>query len=178
MWLRIYLLPCLAHPRLPRPPVIHLPTVICLATTACCLLRCTLSCWGVGGWLLLCMPSWEHLEGVNRWSCKKLIKTTNLVYKWGQWNLKPSPIKNRRRICSLHCPHKMCIETRAIMKVKWRSQNNKVTVKVSEQWYMMIYLMVRPRPTSMLRRPNGRGLHSTPLRLSRDQIWVPRLSSL
>jgi hypothetical protein len=51
-------------------------------------------------------------------------------------------------------------------------------MKVSEQWDTMIYLVVRPRPTSMLWRPNGQGLQSTPLKWSRDQTWVPRLSSL
>jgi hypothetical protein len=52
-----------------------------------------------------------------------------------------------RRISSLNCSHKMCIETRAIMKVKWRAQKNKIAMKESRQWDTVIYPVVRSRPT-------------------------------
>jgi hypothetical protein len=44
----------------------------------------------------------------------------------GLVKLKPSSIKNRRRIPSLNCYYNMCIETRAIMNVKYRVQKNKI----------------------------------------------------
>jgi hypothetical protein len=72
----------------------------------------------------------------------------------------------------------MCIETRATIKVKWRARKNKMAMQVSGQWVTIIYPMVRLRPTSMLWCPNGWVLHSTPLKWSRDQTWVPRLFSL
>ena len=57
---------------------------------------------------------------------------------------------------------------------KWleRSQNTITTRNQSQRWHGG-YPVVRPRPTlaySMLWRPNGRGLQSTPLKRSKDQL--------
>jgi hypothetical protein len=57
---------------------------------------------------------------------------------------------------------------------KWleRSQNTITTRNQSQRWHGG-YPVVRPRPTlaySMLWRPNGRGLQSTPLKRSKDTL--------
>jgi hypothetical protein len=57
---------------------------------------------------------------------------------------------------------------------KWleRSQNT-ITTRIQSQRWHGGYPVVRPRPTlaySMLWRPNGRGLQSTPLKRSKDPL--------
>jgi hypothetical protein len=42
-------------------------------------------------------------------------------------------MENRKRNSSLNCSHKMCIETRAIMKVKWRVERIESQLKKSRQ---------------------------------------------
>jgi hypothetical protein len=43
--------------------------------------------------------------------------------------LKSTSIESIRRISSLNCSHNMCIETRAIMNVKFRARKNKIAKK-------------------------------------------------
>jgi hypothetical protein len=50
---------------------------------------------------------------------------------------------------------------------------NTITTRRSTQIGTVVYPVVRPSPTlaySMLWRPNGRGLHSTPLKRSKDPL--------
>ena len=50
---------------------------------------------------------------------------------------------------------------------------NTITTRRSTQIGTVVYLVVRPSPTlaySTLWRPNGRGLHSTPLKRSKDPL--------
>jgi hypothetical protein len=53
------------------------------------------------------------------------------------------------------------------------SLQNTITTRRSTQIDTMVYPVVRPSPTlaySTLWRPNGRGLHSTPLKRSKDPL--------
>jgi hypothetical protein len=53
------------------------------------------------------------------------------------------------------------------------SQQNTIPQEIKLRDDTVVYPVVRPRPTlaySTLWRPNGRGLHSTPLKRSKDQL--------
>jgi hypothetical protein len=53
------------------------------------------------------------------------------------------------------------------------SQQNTIPQEIKHRDDTVVYPVVRPRPTlaySTLWRPNGRGLQSTPLKLSKDQL--------
>ena len=53
------------------------------------------------------------------------------------------------------------------------SQQNTIPQEIKHRDDTVVYPMVRPRPTlaySTLWRPNGRGLQSTPLKRSKDQL--------
>jgi hypothetical protein len=60
---------------------------------------------------------------------KTLNKNNKLGLQMKLVKLKSTSIESIRRISSLNCSHNMCIETRAIMNVKFRARKNKIAKK-------------------------------------------------
>jgi hypothetical protein len=68
--------------------------------------------------------------------------------------------------------HKMSIKLRAIMQVKWM-EIERESHRNNDTWHTDFYPVVRSSRIiaySTLWRPNGRGLHSTPFKWSKDQL--------
>jgi hypothetical protein len=125
------------------------------------------------------VPHWEHLEGVNRWSCNFFSEQHKLGPINGlEWiKTKFGWEEERTKDSSLDCSLEMCIKLGAICKWNLSSKEDKNHSKVKRQetWRFLSRGSVKRNMLnySMLWRPNGRGLHSTLLKWSKDQTLVP-----
>jgi hypothetical protein len=83
--------------------------------------------------------------------------------------------EERNKDSSLDCSLEMCIKLRAICKWSLCSKEDRNHSKVRDTTF---FPLIRPKPTPCCGDLLDQALHSTPLKLSKDQTWVPQYSSL
>jgi hypothetical protein len=78
---------------------------------------------------------------------------------------------------SLDCSLTIFIKLGEIWQVKFSTKKDKNCNKLKRTRDRAIFPVVRPMPTPCYGDPFGQGLHSTPLKWSKDRTWVTHLSS-
>jgi hypothetical protein len=113
--------------------------------------------------------NWEHLEGVNRWSCKTCPKQHKLgLINELEWiKTKFGWEEKIEDNSSLDCSLNVSIKLGAISQVNLSTKKDKNRNKVKWTIDTTIFLMVRPMPTPRCGDLLWQGLHSNPLKWSK-----------